>query len=227
MNNDRFVAIATDYESLISQVAAIQGNDYAKFEQSIYNEVAKTPFITGRILDVGCGDGATSFRFIEAGCNVSGIDLNPEMISAYNQRFAGKTKAEFGDATDMANFALGEISVIITGAAIHNIPVTERVNFWKEVLRLAPKMIVMAEKVVDPDPVKHQAYYDKEVWAIKEVFGHMNNLPVQCQEWLDHYVYDERERLEFAEVQEALGEMYDLEVVYEMGMFKTIRGLKK
>jgi SAM-dependent methyltransferase len=227
MSNDRFTAIAANYEDLFSQVVAIQGNNYSEFEQTVYDEVAKTPLITGRILDIGCGDGVTSYRFVEAGCDISGVDLNDEMITSYNSRFAGRATAHKGNATDLVDFAPGDIDVVITGAAIHNIPKTDRVNFWKEILRLDPGMVVMGEKIADPDPVKHQAYLKSELWAIEQIYGRQHNLLIECQEWIEHYAYDESERLEFAEVHEALGKVYDLEVVYEMGMFKTVRGLKK
>lgn len=39
-----------------------------------------------RILDVGCGDGALSEKFLEAGATVVGVDGSPDMVAAARQR---------------------------------------------------------------------------------------------------------------------------------------------
>ena len=228
MNTDRFAVIAANYEDLFSQVYTVQKLDYSQFEQSIFTAANTLAGLNNkRVLDVGCGDGATSFRFIEAGCRVQGIDTNPEMVSAYNKRYANQAKAKIGNATNMSGFNPGEIDIIVTGASIHNIPKVERVNFWKEVLRLTPEIVVIGEKIVDLDPVKHQISYNNEIEALTEIYGRQHHLHEQLKTWIAHYEYDERERLELTEVQEALGDAYDLKVTFEMGMVKTIRGLRK
>ncbi len=51
-----------------------------------------------RILDVGCGDGALSFRIIDRGAEVVGVDASPELVEA--ARVAG-VYAELVDSADM------------------------------------------------------------------------------------------------------------------------------
>ena len=228
MSNDRFAVIAANYENLFSQVYTVQGLDYAKFEQSIFDAANTLEELSiKRVLDVGCGDGATSFRFVEAGYHVCGIDTNSEMVSAYNKRYTNQALAKIGNATNMAVFHPGDFDIMVTGVSVHNIPKIERVKFWKEVLRLTPEIVVIGEKIVDLDPVKHQISYNNEIEALTEIYGRQHHLHEQLKTWIAHYEYNERERLELTEVQEALGDTYDLKVTFEMGMVKTIRGLRK
>ena len=179
------------------------------------------------ILDIGVGDGSTSRAFIEAGCKkVVGIDLNPDMLESARENYGDKIELVRMDARKMG-FAAGEFPIIITGTAIHNIPKDERADFWKEILRLSPEVFVSADKIADPDPEKHTAQYESETSAIRKAYGERHGLHEAEKTWLEHYEYDERERLELGEIEENLGGEYDIEVVFEMGMNKIIVAKKK
>lgn len=226
---DRFEKISNNYSELFVEVFIEQGLDYRKLQESVFENVSRLEenFREMPILDIGVGDGSTSQAFIEAGCRkVVGIDLNPDMLKDARAKLGEGIGLVQMDATKMG-FVAGEFPIIITGTAIHNIPKGDRVAFWKEILRLSPEIFVSADKIVDPDPEKHAAQYESETSAIRKVYGERHGLHEAEKKWLEHYEYDERERLELREIEENLGSEYDVEVVFEMGMNKTIVAKKR
>lgn len=229
-NDDRFLKISNDYGELFSEVFAEQGMDYEKLEKSVFDKVSEIEpnFKNLSILDIGIGDGATSAPFLEAGCTkITGIDLNQEMVDATKVKFGDSVRLFKMNAVDMATFEKGDFEIIISGAAIHNIPKTERGQFWKELLRLSPKIFACAEKIKDSDIVKHKADYKSEIEAIKKVYGEKHELREAEREWLSHYEYDEREAIGLNEISENIGESYKISVVFEMGLYKTVLAIKK
>lgn len=229
-NDDRFLKISNDYGELFSEVFAEQGMDYEKLEKSVFDKVSEIEpnFKNLSILDIGIGDGATSAPFLEAGCTkITGIDLNQEMVDATKVKFGDSVRLFKMNAVDMGTFEKGDFEIIIAGAAIHNIPKTERGQFWKELLRLSPKIFACAEKITDSDIVKHKADYRSEIEAIKKVYGEKHELREAEREWLSHYEYDEREALGLDEITKNIGESYKISVVFEMGLYKTVLAIKK
>lgn len=226
---DRFEKIAHNYSSLFSEVFLEQGLDYKELQVSVLKAVQKRipNFREVAILDVGIGDGSTSQAFLDAGCHkITGIDLNSEMLAETRKKYGNSIHLVRMSATRMA-FGEKDFPIVITGTAIHNIPKNERKKFWSELLRISPDIFVMAEKIVDPDPEKHKKQYNSEVSAIKKIYGKMHNLPDAEKTWVEHYEYDERERLDLREILEYLGEEYDISIVFEMGMYKTVVANKK
>lgn len=229
-NDDRFLKISNDYGELFSEVFAEQGMDYGKLEKSVFDKVSEIEpnFKNLSILDIGIGDGATSASFLEAGCTkITGIDLNQEMVDATKVKFGDSVRLFKMNAVDMGTFEKGDFEIIIAGAAIHNIPKTERGKFWKELLRLSPKIFACAEKIKDSDIVKHKADYKSEIEAIKKVYGEKHELREAEREWLSHYEYDEREALDLDEITKNIGESYKISVVFEMGLYKTVLAIKE
>ena len=223
-SKDRFAKIARNYGQLFSEVFDVQQLDYKQLQTSIFEQVSllnndkNTP-----VLDIGVGDGKTSEAFVNAGyANLTGLDLNPEMLEQTRAKYGDKITLVQGDATDLHAFTAGQFPIVISATTIHNIAKTDRKKFWAEILRLQPELLVLADKVTDPDPVKHQASFESEVEAIHEIFGRRHNLPEAEQVWIDHYDYDEAERMEIDEIESALGNDYDVSIVYESGMNKTV-----
>ena len=228
--NDRFEKLSKDYGELFTEVFALQGMNYDGLQRSVLETVSeRVPnFREIPILDIGVGDGATSAAFVEAGSRkITGIDLNPEMLDATRDKFGDSISLREMNATDMSTFKPGDFTIIIAGAAIHNISIVDRGKFWKEILRLYPDTLVLAEKVKDADSEKHKADYDKEVAAIRKVYGEMHGLHEAEKEWVAHYEYDEREALMMNEIKENLADQYDTSVVFEMGLYKTVLAIKK
>ena len=229
MNQDRFQKISNNYGELFAEVFAEQGLDYKKFEESVFEQVKKNEpsFREMSILDIGIGDGETSEPFLRAGCRrVVGIDLNQQMLDATKEKFGDSVKLILMDATELS-FSTGEFPIIITGATIHNILKKDRINFWKELLRLSPKLFVSAEKIADSDSERHRYFLQREVEAIKKVYGERHNLHEAEKEWIGHYKYDEQEKLELKEIEDSIGEEYNIDVVFEMGLYKTVVATKK
>ncbi len=228
--NDRFLKLSNNYGELFSEVFAIQGLDYAKLEKSVFETVSNIDpdFKNKTILDIGIGDGVSSEEFIKVGCNsLTGIDLNQEMLDGARVKLGESIRLMNMNAVDMSTFNQNDFNIIIAGTAIHNISRNERVSFWKELLRLNPGLFVFAEKIKDTDQAKHNSDYQKEIDAIKKVYGEKHGLVEAEKEWLQHYEYDEREALTLNEIIENIGFSYDISVVFEMGLYKTVLAKRK
>ena len=226
---DRFENISDNYGELFSEVFSEQGFNYQEFEKSILRNIEKIKpsFRNLAILDIGIGDGETSKPFIEAGCKkITGIDLNPKMIIAAKERFGDQIKLIQVDAIEM-NFKTNEFPIIISGATIHNITKKDRKIFWRKIIEMSPEVFVSADKMAYAEPERYQESYNKEIEALKKVYGEKYHLPSVLEEWLDHYKYDEKEKLDIDEILDNIGGDYEMQVVYEAGMYKTIMAIKK
>ena len=90
-------------------------------------------FKNSSILDIGCGDGETLAQFVKVNCiNLTGIDLNEEMLESAKKKFGEKVKLLKVDATKLDLFEPNEFEIIISALCIHNIPRTKRKDFWKD-----------------------------------------------------------------------------------------------
>jgi ubiquinone/menaquinone biosynthesis C-methylase UbiE len=228
--NDRFKKIANNFGELFTEVFKEQGMDYVQFDKSVFDGVSKVEkdFKDLSILDVGIGDGISSAEFVNAGCKkITGIDLNQEMLDATRKKYGNRIRLFKMNAINMSQFKEREFDIIITGTSIHNILKDERTKFWKEILRLKPKIFVCAEKIKDSDPKKHEADYQKEIRAISKIYGEKYNLKEAEGEWIAHYEYDDREALSLSEIKEKIGDKYDISVVFEVGLFKTVLAVRK
>lgn len=223
--NDRFSNISNDYGELFTEVFAEQGMDYRALELSVFHAVtSRHPDVRKiSILDIGVGDGATSAPFIAAGCTqITGIDLNPAMVLKTKEKFGDAIRVLQMNAVDLSVFDARAFDVVMAGAAIHNIPPAERSLFWKELLRLDPLLFVCAEKIKDANAEKHRADYEREIKAISHVYGSRHGLKEAEQEWLQHYQYDEQIALTIDEIEDHIGERYQISILLEMGLYKTI-----
>lgn len=225
MQKDRFEKISDNYAQLANEVWEVQGLNYQDFQKSVFDAVRENipNFKNRSILDIGVGDGETSARFVENGCtNVVGLDLNPTMLKQSKKRFGNKIKLVHGDARDLSRFRKDDFYIIISATTIHNVPTSERLSIWSELKRLDPELIVMADKITDPNPKLHKQKYDSEIKALNLVFWDRYGLEEQAREWVKHYGVDEEERLEIEEIKANLGSKYNIEITLEMGMNKTV-----
>ncbi len=227
---ERFKGLTDNYGELFHEVFEEQGLDYQKFEESVFDAV--NHYDSGskdkKVLDIGIGDGETIKPFVKAGWkNLVGIDINSHIIDSAKRNFGDKVKLFELDATNMNLFNVGDFDAIITGVCIHNISISSRKLFWKELLRLSPEIFVAAEKIADSNKKRHMESYDREIAAVKKVYGEKHNLPKVADEWVEHYKVDEEERLTLEEINRELSKIYDIKVTFEMGMGKTIVAIKK
>ena len=231
MGKDRFENVSRDYGKLFVEVYKEKGSDYLKIERSVFDNVKKAEpnFKEVAILDIGTGDGLTIEPFVDAGCkNLTGIDLNPIMLDASRKKFGDKVKLVNANATDMKMFETGQFPIITCAMCIHNITKQERKKFWNEIIRLSPNILCLVEKIAGDDTNNYKKDYEGELAAIEKIFGKYA-LYKENEEWKKHFIYDEKPdvKMNISEIIENLSPLYDIEIVYEDGMYKTIITLKK
>ena len=229
--DDRFARISTDYAALWNEVVHEAGFDYQAFQRSIFKAavLAFPNLRDSRILDLGIGDGETSKIFVEHGCRqITGVDLNSEMLEASGKRFNGTVKLVQADISNLSGvFSSADFDLVVTGATLHNIPTKVRHSVWKQIQHLDPKLFISGDKIADDDPVKHKEYFDRETKAIVKVYRDRHGLTDMADEWIRHYDIDEREKLVFAEIEEGLDPNYNVELIGEFGMYKTIKAIRR
>jgi len=105
-DHDRDLARAFD-----AQAAAFERAKVQRDAQSLSRFVAFAAVPRGgRVLDAGCGPGLVAEAFLEAGCDVLGVDLSAEMV-----RRARARCARFGER---ARFELGSLFELDPGAPL-------------------------------------------------------------------------------------------------------------
>jgi ubiquinone/menaquinone biosynthesis C-methylase UbiE len=226
---DRFKNLSENYGNLFIEVFHEIGMDYEAFEKSVFDAVSAIDhnFKNKAILDIGIGDGETIKHFEKAGCNnLTGLDLNTQMLKQAKEKFGNSVKLVQADARELP-FQPEDFPIIISGEAIHNIPKNERKKVWNEILRLRPEIFINSDKMVAATEAEHQKCYANEMAAIKKIFADKYGLEKSYQEWVKHYENDDKERLYPEEVQEFLGEDYDIKITSEMGMLKTLVATRK
>ena len=62
----------------------------------------------GMILDLGCGTGRVALHLANRGHEVHGLDLDPELVAAFNERAAAAGLTATATAADARGFDLGE-----------------------------------------------------------------------------------------------------------------------
>jgi len=221
INNNRF----DDYYTVMSGVFGCQGMDYQKLEDSIFDYVSQNinDLKNQPILDIGIGDGASIKKFLEAGCEkVTGIDLNKTMLKTAKKKFGNRVRLIEANAVSMNMFRPDDFPVIISGACIHNIPRKERPAFWSEIVRLNPRLFVMIEKVMNHDEETYQIKYESQIKAFDYVLREKGGREDLAQEWIEHLKSDEPEKIDMEEIKNNLLGKYEVEIIFEMGVFKTV-----
>lgn len=223
---DRFKKLARDYE-LFEQVFTVQGLNYSALQLSVLDTAAKyRTFRNDPILDIGTGDGQTIIPFVNAGyTDLTGMDLNPEMLEITGSKLGDKVKLVQADATNMYQFNQGQFDTIISATCIHNVPRAERGKVWSELERLRPRLIVFADKIAERDEMEHKGRYESEIRALREVFEKRHGLPEVCEEWIRHYEYDEREKMTLGEIITGLPD-YAIVPQNRMGMFQALAAVR-
>lgn len=226
ISGDRFEQLAKNYAQYWDEVASEAGFDNQQFQRSIFEQALRfLPNLRSlKILDLGIGDGNTINAFVEHGChNITGIDLNPTMLSASEKRFGSAVRLIQGDLRALSSiFSIKEFDLIISGATIHNIPKSQRIEVWKGIELIRPQLFVTGDKIADDDPTRHAEYLKKETSAILKVYRDKYGLQEVAEAWLEHYDVDEVEKLYLSEMLEAFVKSYSIGLAEEFGMYKTV-----
>ena len=98
MQGEPFSLLAEVYDAIMSDV------EYGAWADFILDIALGEGAEVRRVLDLGCGTGNSSEPFVEAGLEVTGLDLSPQMLSVARAKLPG---ARFVQA-DFTTFALNE-----------------------------------------------------------------------------------------------------------------------
>lgn len=71
-------------------------------------ELAALPYLSGRVLDYGCGIGNLAFAAAERGCSVLALDASPTAIEHIQRRAATELLPVHGAVADLRDFELDE-----------------------------------------------------------------------------------------------------------------------
>ncbi|GMQ98514.1 MAG: hypothetical protein BMS9Abin17_1029 [Acidimicrobiia bacterium] len=90
------------------------------------------------ILDVGCGTGTGLERYLDAGCEVFGIDASQAMLDQAHNRLGDRADLTLGNAADMP-YDDNTFDVVVASMFLHELPVETRDRVVSEIARvLAP-----------------------------------------------------------------------------------------
>jgi len=88
------------------------------------------------VADIGCGPGISSIPFLDAGCNVVGIEPNDQMREAAEKEMAAYANFRVIDGTATATGLEDEsVDFVIAAQAFHWFRQDEAVNEFKRILR--------------------------------------------------------------------------------------------
>lgn len=94
-----------------------------------------------RVLDVGCGTGTHLALYAAAGCEVAGVDHNPDMVVRAAQRLPGADLHE-ADARDLP-FADGAFDLAVAMHVLHEMDPAGRAAVVAEMARVAARVLVI------------------------------------------------------------------------------------
>lgn len=89
-----------------------------------------------RVLDVGCGTGATLAEYLEAGCMVTGVDVSLAMLDRARARLGDGAELRLTDGGTLP-FESGSFELATTSMVLHEVPASERASLIREMARVA------------------------------------------------------------------------------------------
>lgn len=89
-----------------------------------------------QVLDVGCGTGTGLLPYLEAGCEVSGVDVSPAMLSRAADRLGDRAELHHTDGGSLP-FPSDHFDLVATTMVLHEVPSPERRPFILEMARVA------------------------------------------------------------------------------------------
>ncbi len=100
---DSYSILARHYDSLMADTDYVS---YADFYERIIEKYALS--LPKRLIDLGCGTGSISVLLAERGCEVTGVDISCEMLSAALKKASDKHIRMLLLEQDMAKLDCGE-----------------------------------------------------------------------------------------------------------------------
>ncbi len=150
-DHDRDLAHAFD-----AQAAAFERAKVQRDAESLSRFVAFAGLAPGaRVLDAGCGPGLVAEAFLEAGCEVLGVDLSAEMIrraGARCARFAGRARFEQRSLFDVPSGA--PFDAALSRNVLHHLEDPAAFVARQAALVRAGGVVLAFDLSGDPDPAR-------------------------------------------------------------------------
>jgi ubiquinone/menaquinone biosynthesis C-methylase UbiE len=111
----------------------------AHIEEKMEEGLSKHAPRSGRLLELGCGDGALSLELAEKGFEVYGVDISPTAIAWAKEKAKGRDlKAEFtvGDVLNLKEYKDRFFDFVFDGSCFHCIIGDDRKPFLESAYRV-------------------------------------------------------------------------------------------
>jgi ubiquinone/menaquinone biosynthesis C-methylase UbiE len=95
-----------------------------------------------RVLDVGCGTGTHLEMYRQAGCQIAGVDTNPNMLSRAAARLGPSADLREADAAALP-FEDDAFGLAIVMLVLHELPAPERIAALREMSRVSRRVLVI------------------------------------------------------------------------------------
>jgi SAM-dependent methyltransferase len=148
----RRAAVRRDFDRIARALAAAPADDALRPPERAL--LARVPPGAGRVLEVGCGDGALARHLARRAGSVLALDLSPAMVRLARERSAGYPNLAFRVA-DVAEAALPEAAfdVVLSVAALHHLPFAPTVRRLAAAVR--PGGWLLVQDLVDRRGLAH------------------------------------------------------------------------
>ena len=120
---------------------------FDRIERELHQRVAAFAGEAERCLDACCGTGGLSFALAEHCNEVVGVDHSPRMIARANllrrRRNLARVSFRTGDVSALDGVVEGPFDVATASLGLHEMPAGVRARVLPELLRLAPRVVVL------------------------------------------------------------------------------------
>ena len=192
-----------------------------------------------RLIELGCGDGSTTIRLMNADQRIviDTIENEPSMIEQAKNNLKefiekGKVKIIYADVVEyLQKLENSSVDIIASGLVIHNLTGVQRTELMNEVSRVLKSggLFVNGDKIAQSDYEKHQEDLWNQIRAYDLYLKH--GLPELRKGWILHCIEDEKEdRIMYDNVEvERLKDLgfKDVKIIFRHWMDAIIFGIKR